>query len=334
MFLQGTGDVLISYENEAINFERQGKPVEHVNPPQTFKIENPVAVVTSSAAPGPGQRAEELPVHPGGPEDLGRRPASGPVDPVGRRGLRRRLPDTAEAVDHRRPGWLERGRPGVVRQGQRHHHQDLQAGHWMTAVVDPNPEATRPELTGDGGAGPPRASSGAGTAPRRCGSVSAIDLAVRHRAAAAGRDPVAVRRRRLGRVLAGGHVERGHRVVPGDADHLGRRHAGQPGLRAAGRVGADARRLSRQAPGRRGHRPAVRAADDRRQPGDAGALRAEQPGRHSPPAHQVGRRHRAAVRHAAVRGAFGAAGAAGTRPRGRGGRGLARRQQLRRSSPR
>ena len=49
VFLQGTGDVLISYENEAINVERQGKPVEHINPPQTFKIENPVAVVTSGA---------------------------------------------------------------------------------------------------------------------------------------------------------------------------------------------------------------------------------------------------------------------------------------------
>src|ERR1700754_4072090 len=48
LFLQGTGDVLLSYENEAINIERQGKPVEHINPPQTFKIENPVAVVTSS----------------------------------------------------------------------------------------------------------------------------------------------------------------------------------------------------------------------------------------------------------------------------------------------
>ncbi|MCG7596252.1 sulfate ABC transporter substrate-binding protein [Mycobacterium sp. PSTR-4-N] len=48
VFLQGSGDVLISYENEAINVERQGKPVEHVNPPQTFKIENPVAVTTTS----------------------------------------------------------------------------------------------------------------------------------------------------------------------------------------------------------------------------------------------------------------------------------------------
>ncbi|GFG50878.1 sulfate ABC transporter substrate-binding protein [Mycolicibacterium agri] len=48
VFLQGTGDVLISYENEAINVERQDKPVEHINPPQTFKIENPVAVITNS----------------------------------------------------------------------------------------------------------------------------------------------------------------------------------------------------------------------------------------------------------------------------------------------
>jgi sulfate/thiosulfate transport system substrate-binding protein len=48
VFVQGSGDVLISYENEAIATERKGKPVEHINPPQTFKIENPVAVVTTS----------------------------------------------------------------------------------------------------------------------------------------------------------------------------------------------------------------------------------------------------------------------------------------------
>ena len=48
VFVPGSGDVLISYENEAIATERQGKPVTHINPPQTIKIENPVAVVTSS----------------------------------------------------------------------------------------------------------------------------------------------------------------------------------------------------------------------------------------------------------------------------------------------
>jgi sulfate/thiosulfate transport system substrate-binding protein len=49
VFVQGSGDVLISYENEAIATEREGKPVNHINPSQTFKVENPVAVVTSSA---------------------------------------------------------------------------------------------------------------------------------------------------------------------------------------------------------------------------------------------------------------------------------------------
>jgi sulfate/thiosulfate transport system substrate-binding protein len=48
VFVQGSGDVLISYENEAIATERAGKPVEHVIPEQTFKIENPLAVVSTS----------------------------------------------------------------------------------------------------------------------------------------------------------------------------------------------------------------------------------------------------------------------------------------------
>lgn len=48
VFVQGSGDVLISYENEAIVAQRAGKAVEHVIPPQTFKIENTVAVVTTS----------------------------------------------------------------------------------------------------------------------------------------------------------------------------------------------------------------------------------------------------------------------------------------------
>ncbi|ULP40933.1 sulfate ABC transporter substrate-binding protein [Mycobacterium lentiflavum] len=48
VFVQGSGDVLISYENEAIATERQGKPVEHITPPQTFKIENPLALVITS----------------------------------------------------------------------------------------------------------------------------------------------------------------------------------------------------------------------------------------------------------------------------------------------
>ncbi|MGB3485696.1 MAG: sulfate ABC transporter substrate-binding protein [Mycobacterium sp.] len=47
LFLEGTGDVLLSYENEAIRVQRDGDPIEYVNPLETFKIENPVAVLSS-----------------------------------------------------------------------------------------------------------------------------------------------------------------------------------------------------------------------------------------------------------------------------------------------
>ena len=48
-FLNGNADALLSYENEALLIESQGKEVEHVTPKQTFKIENPVAVLKDSA---------------------------------------------------------------------------------------------------------------------------------------------------------------------------------------------------------------------------------------------------------------------------------------------
>ncbi len=47
-FLQGQGDVLISYENEALLIEEQGEKVEHIDVADTFRIDNPVAVVNTS----------------------------------------------------------------------------------------------------------------------------------------------------------------------------------------------------------------------------------------------------------------------------------------------
>ena len=49
LFIQGQGDVLISYENEAINLQRQGKELDIVIPPQTFKIESPLAVTSTTS---------------------------------------------------------------------------------------------------------------------------------------------------------------------------------------------------------------------------------------------------------------------------------------------
>jgi sulfate/thiosulfate transport system substrate-binding protein len=50
-FASGTGDVLISYENEAITAQKKGQAVDYVTPPGTILIENPIAVTTKSKAP-------------------------------------------------------------------------------------------------------------------------------------------------------------------------------------------------------------------------------------------------------------------------------------------
>jgi sulfate transport system substrate-binding protein len=50
-FASGTGDVLISYENEALTAQKKGQNVDYVTPPGTILIENPIAVTAKSKAP-------------------------------------------------------------------------------------------------------------------------------------------------------------------------------------------------------------------------------------------------------------------------------------------
>jgi sulfate transport system substrate-binding protein len=50
-FSQGEGDVLLTYENEAIKAEKEGEEVEYVIPPSTLKIETPIAVTKGAPEP-------------------------------------------------------------------------------------------------------------------------------------------------------------------------------------------------------------------------------------------------------------------------------------------
>jgi sulfate/thiosulfate-binding protein len=54
-FVGGRGDVLISYENEAITAQQGGQPIDYVIPSSTILIENPIAVVKSTRNPAPAQ---------------------------------------------------------------------------------------------------------------------------------------------------------------------------------------------------------------------------------------------------------------------------------------
>jgi sulfate transport system substrate-binding protein len=50
-FVGGKGDVLISYENEAITAQQKGEQLDYVIPDQTILIENPIAALKTSKSP-------------------------------------------------------------------------------------------------------------------------------------------------------------------------------------------------------------------------------------------------------------------------------------------
>lgn len=47
-FAGGKGDVLLTYENEAITAQKKGQDIDYVIPPTTLLIENPIAVTTTT----------------------------------------------------------------------------------------------------------------------------------------------------------------------------------------------------------------------------------------------------------------------------------------------
>jgi sulfate transport system substrate-binding protein len=60
MFLAGSGDVLIAPENSALDAERHSGAVERVVPPQTLKIDNQAAVISTSEHPEEAARLVEF----------------------------------------------------------------------------------------------------------------------------------------------------------------------------------------------------------------------------------------------------------------------------------
>ncbi len=69
-FTQGEGDVLLSYENEAIKAENEGEDVEYVVPPSTIQIETPIAV-TRKRSGARGGRFPQVPLVRRRPGNLG-----------------------------------------------------------------------------------------------------------------------------------------------------------------------------------------------------------------------------------------------------------------------
>jgi sulfate transport system substrate-binding protein len=76
-FLAGKGDVLLTYENEAILAQQQNKPVYYLIPKATLQIENPVAVLQNSKSKSQAQAFVDFLYSPAGQKiwaDNGYRP--------------------------------------------------------------------------------------------------------------------------------------------------------------------------------------------------------------------------------------------------------------------
>ena len=117
-FTSGNGDVLISYENEAITAQKKGQKVDYVIPDQTILIENPIAVVVEVQAPRSRPRRSST--------TRSRAPAQQkfadwgyrPVDQAVLDEERGEVPDPERPVHHPRPRRLEQGQRRVLRSRQ------------------------------------------------------------------------------------------------------------------------------------------------------------------------------------------------------------------------
>jgi sulfate transport system substrate-binding protein len=80
LFLGGTGDALLTYEDEAIFDERQGNDVEHIELPETLLIENPFAVLAGAPHKAQAEAFHEFVLSPEGQKQWGEA-GFRPVDP-------------------------------------------------------------------------------------------------------------------------------------------------------------------------------------------------------------------------------------------------------------
>ena len=127
-FVGGKGDVLLAYENEAIQAQQAGAKIDFVRPSATILIENPIAVLKNSQNPTQANGLRQLHPHARGAGDLGdlRLPAD--------RQERLQQVDEdvpgAEAALHdprHRQGRLARGAAEVLRSEQRR--REAGSGH-------------------------------------------------------------------------------------------------------------------------------------------------------------------------------------------------------------
>ena len=230
-FTGGKGDVLISYENEAITAQQKGKAVDYVIPDQTILIQNPIAVTKSG---GSAAKAFVACLHTPAAQKIfaakGYRPVIGSL--VGQVAL----PDAVRPLHDRRPRRLDARSPrsSSIRRAASWPRSSRAWGCPLQRV-ESLPLGARPS----GRARRHQEAPAADGRHRRA-------VAEPDRAAAAGRRRGQVAGRRARRVLGLRDEPRGSRGARVHAGRVGGRDRGQRRDGHADRLGAGARRVPRQ----------------------------------------------------------------------------------------
>ena len=122
-FLAGKGDVLLTYENEAILAQQKGQPVFYIIPKATIRIDTPLAVLDKSQNKPLAQAFVKF-LYSEPAQEIWGRVGYRPVDKTARAQVQ--LPGAAVAL-HRRlavPRRLGEGEHALLRPAERHHHED------------------------------------------------------------------------------------------------------------------------------------------------------------------------------------------------------------------
>jgi sulfate/thiosulfate-binding protein len=97
-FTSGQGDVLISYENEAITAQQKGEKVDYVIPPDNILIQNPVAVTKTTKHPEQAKAFVDFLWSPAGQRLFGKH-GYRPVDPAVAKEFKFPTPANLKTVD-------------------------------------------------------------------------------------------------------------------------------------------------------------------------------------------------------------------------------------------
>ena len=119
--------MLLSYENEAIFAERSGEEVEHHNPPTTFLIENPFAVLNTSEHPQEAQAFKDFLYSTEGQRAWGEA-GFRPVDQAVAKEFADEHPAPEQALHGRRARRLGQGQRRALRARDRVRGEDLRRG--------------------------------------------------------------------------------------------------------------------------------------------------------------------------------------------------------------